>query len=142
MKVTMFFPRCKICGVENKKAFHENCPNGSYLPLKIDPTNKQVYCPCCGRDWHLSQSTYHCIYCGKIYNYSEIADELDYIVDLAEILARRMKNEGYLSREIDDYTKKSFSDFLFQCLIKAGKTAGYISGIVDTVLEIVKMFFK
>ena len=142
MKVTMFFPRCKVCGTENKKAFHEDCPNGSYSPLKIDPDNRQVYCPCCGRNWHLSNSTYHCVYCGKVYSYDEIADELAYIVSLAQIVARRMRNEGYLVREIDDYTKKSFTDFIFRCLKSVGVTAGYIAGIIDNVLEIVKTVFK
>ena len=140
MRVQIPFPKCKSCYNDSPKSFHKSCRLGGNDPLEINPSTNMVYCPTCAEEWDIFTTTYYCS-CGSVFFAKDVADEVEYIIMLSAYVAEEIKIAQISKRRRQELSSSSFSDFTLNTLKKIGVSFGYVAGIVENVIKIVKALF-
>jgi hypothetical protein len=135
MRVPVGFPKCRKCGNSSTYSFHESCPNGGSLPLKIDRDSKTVYCESCGHSWYVFESNYHCTNCNTTVSANEIIGEVNILIEMAQMLARQWDHDEKIQKLIDSETERHVDKWISNAIQALGTFSGYLIGKVVAVFK-------
>jgi len=135
VKVPIGFPVCRVCSTSSTYSFHEDCPQGGVLPLKIDTHTKIVYCESCHATWLINNTTYHCTNCNTVVNANDICHEVDQLIELAQLLARQMEYDQETQRKIDILADRSIEVWIQGAIQAVATVSGYLIGKIVAVFK-------
>ena len=135
MKVPIGFPVCRDCNTSSTYSFHENCPQGGALPLKIDTNTKIVYCESCHETWLIDNTTYHCTNCNTVVNANDICREVDQLVELAQLLARQIEYEQETQRKINRLSDLSIDVWIQSAIQAVATVSGFLIGKIVAIFK-------
>ncbi len=135
MYIPLPFPVCSQCNEKEDNSFHTECGG----LLEIDPSNNNVHCRKCNKNWNIWDSTYHCS-CGHTFQATEVEKSVEDIIELCELCAEELDlcQEAYWKRkQLTSDSKRIYVENFFRKL-------GYISGVlfeklVDFALQLFEL---
>ena len=99
-----------------------------------------VFCPDCGKEWVIYDSTYYCT-CGNVFYAQDVVREVEYIIQLSSYVVEEMKSAQLSRKRREEMSKSSFSNFALNILNKLGIGLGYAASIIDNIVKIIKTLF-
>lgn len=126
MRVSLPFPRCHSCGRQWGQSRHRGCGPDD---LQVDSSDETVYCPSCGKEWHLWDTVFCCA-CGTTFHAAEVQDALAIDALIRSHVRQHLDSMMRDEKRITQAARSSLREFLGGLGFTLGSIGGRLVRLV------------